>query len=121
MTKAANLSALGSTVTTAGDISSASTLTLQTNSTTALTINSSQQVGIGTTSPTAKLSLAGANVGLNVVETGSTYSMIFRGNSAAPNIYDLKEPTANRVALSFDTSGQIISLFTAGSVNILYE
>jgi hypothetical protein len=43
MTNAANLSALGSNVTTAGNISSASTLTLQTNSTTAVTIDSSQR------------------------------------------------------------------------------
>jgi hypothetical protein len=43
MTQAANLSALGSNVTTAGNISSASTLTLQTNSTTAVTIDSSQR------------------------------------------------------------------------------
>lgn len=46
MTKAANLSALGSNVTTLGNLSSASTLTLQTNSTTALTIDSNQNVGI---------------------------------------------------------------------------
>ena len=52
MTKAANLSALGSNVTTSGNLSSASTLTLQTNSTTALTIDSSQNVGIGVTPST---------------------------------------------------------------------
>jgi hypothetical protein len=44
MTQAANLSALGSNVTTSGNLSSASTLTLQTNSTTALTIDTSQNV-----------------------------------------------------------------------------
>jgi hypothetical protein len=75
--------------------------------------SANNRLGIGTTSPAYKLSLAGANVGLNVVETGSTYSMVLRGNSASSNIYDLKEPTANRVALSFDTSGQLISLWTA--------
>jgi hypothetical protein len=53
MTQAANLAGLGSNVTTSGNLSSASTLTLQTNSTTAVTINSSQNVGIGTTSPSA--------------------------------------------------------------------
>jgi hypothetical protein len=57
MTKAANLSALGSNVTTAGDISSASTLTLQTNSTTAVTIDTSQNVGIGTSTPNQKLTV----------------------------------------------------------------
>jgi hypothetical protein len=43
MTKAANLSALGSNVTTTGNLSSESTLTLQTNSTTAITVDSSQR------------------------------------------------------------------------------
>jgi len=43
MTKAANLSALGSNVTTTGNLSSESTLTLQTNSTTAVTIDASQR------------------------------------------------------------------------------
>jgi len=42
MTKAANLSALGSNVTTSGNLSSATTLTLETNGTTAVTIDSSQ-------------------------------------------------------------------------------
>jgi hypothetical protein len=60
MTKAANLSALGSSTTTAGNISSASTLTLQTNSTTALTIDTSQNVGIGNTAPLAKLVVGAA-------------------------------------------------------------
>jgi len=49
MTQAANLSALGSNVTTSGNLSSASTLSLQTNSTTAVTIDTSQNVGIGVT------------------------------------------------------------------------
>jgi hypothetical protein len=43
MTKAANLSALGSNVTTTGNLSSESTLILQTNSTTAITVDSSQR------------------------------------------------------------------------------
>jgi hypothetical protein len=60
MTQAANLSTLGSNVTTAGNLSSASTLTLQTNSTTALTISSSQNVGIGNTpSGSYKLEVTG--------------------------------------------------------------
>jgi hypothetical protein len=62
MTKAADLSALGSKVTTAGNLSSNSTLTLQTNSTTAVTIDTSQNVGIGTATPygSAKLSVSGS-------------------------------------------------------------
>lgn len=51
MSRADNLATLGSNVTTAGNLSSQSTLTLQTNSTTALTIDISQNVGIGITSP----------------------------------------------------------------------
>ena len=62
MTQAANLSALGSNVTTSGNLSSASTLTLQTNSTTAVTIDTSQKVGIGSTSPSTKLEIAAPNV-----------------------------------------------------------
>ena len=57
MTQAANLSALGSNATTSGNLSSASTLTLQTNSTTAVTVDSSQNVGIGTSSPTWKTTI----------------------------------------------------------------
>jgi hypothetical protein len=53
MTQAANLAGLGSNVTTAGNLSSASTLTFQTNSTTALTINSSQKVLVNTTTARA--------------------------------------------------------------------
>jgi hypothetical protein len=62
MSKADNLAALGSNVTTAGNISSASTLTLQTNSTTAITVDTSQNVGIGTTSIVAatRLDVRGA-------------------------------------------------------------
>jgi hypothetical protein len=82
-------------------------------------IDSSGNVGIGTSSPSYRLSLAGANVGASLAETGSTYSMVFRGNSGAPNIYDLKEPTANRVAISFDTSAQTISALTAGTSRLL--
>ena len=59
MTKAADLSALGSNVTTAGNLSSNSTLTLQTNSTTAITVDSSQNVGIGTTSPQLRFHTVG--------------------------------------------------------------
>jgi hypothetical protein len=77
--------------------------------------DTNNRLGIGTTNPTSTLTLAGANVGVRVNETGSTYQMTFRGNSLAPNIYDIKEITANRVALSFDTSGQIISLLTAAT------
>jgi hypothetical protein len=90
-------------------------LAFNTAATERMRIDSAGNVGIGTTNPTSKLTLAGADVGVRVNETGSTYQMTFRGNSSAPNIYDIKEITANRVALSFDTSGQIISLLTAGS------
>jgi hypothetical protein len=59
MTQAANLSALGSNVTTSGNLSSASTLSLQTNGTTAITVDTNQNVGIGTTSPSSKLNVNG--------------------------------------------------------------
>jgi hypothetical protein len=67
MTKAANLSALGSTVTTAGNISSESTLTLQTNSTTAVTIDSSQRAAF----------VAGTEALPAITTTGDTNTGIF--------------------------------------------
>jgi hypothetical protein len=86
MTKAANLSALGSNVTTVGNISSASTLTLQTNSTTALTIDTSQNVGIGTTSPAQKLQVSdGGDAGDVRIQLGNTRKLELIRNSTSDN------------------------------------
>ena len=66
MTKAADLSALGSNVTTAGNLSSNSTLTLQTNSTTAITVDSSQRAAFvaGTVSLPAITTTGDTNTGI---------------------------------------------------------
>ena len=93
MTKAADLSALGSNVTTAGNLSSASTLTLQTNSTTALTINSSQNVGIGTASPITKLNISGSSL-----PSGELGTLVVTGNT-----------TAKRLTIGVDSSSTMYS------------
>jgi hypothetical protein len=86
MTKAANLSALGSNVTTAGNISSESTLTLQTNSTTAVTIDTSQNVGIGTTSPSQKLQVSdGGDSGDVRIQLGNTRKLELIRNATFDN------------------------------------
>jgi hypothetical protein len=66
MTKAADLSALGSNVTTAGNLSSNSTLTLQTNSTTAITVDSSQRAAFvaGTAALPAITTTGDTNTGI---------------------------------------------------------
>jgi hypothetical protein len=79
MTQAANLAALGSNVTTAGNISSASTLTLQTNSTTAVTVDASQNVGIGTSSPSSKLTIFNVPSTPVGMASGTTLNNVYGG------------------------------------------
>ena len=75
MTQAANLSALGSNATTSGNLSSASTLTLQTNSTTALTIDTSQNATFaGTLTATGKLASSSMPTGSVLQVVNATYS-----------------------------------------------
>lgn len=89
MTKAADLSALGSNVTTSGNLSSASTLSLQTNSTTAVTINSSQNVGIGTASPNNKLQVLKSQI----ADTAIVVSNTGTANAATTMSFVLAEST----------------------------
>jgi hypothetical protein len=115
MTKAANLSALGSTVTTAGNISSESTLTLQTNSTTALTINSSQQVGIGTSSPSFRLDVngltrfrfssgTGAGTWLDTLGNAQRY---FVGTDAVTESWRIYDSVAAAQRVLLDSAGNV--------------
>ena len=83
MTKAADLSALGSNVTTAGNLSSASTLSLQTNSTTAITVDSSQNVGIGTASPAYNLQVSSASDSIILATGGTTSAGYVAANGGA--------------------------------------
>lgn len=109
MTKAADLSALGSNVTTSGNLSSASTLSLQTNSTTAVTINSSQNVGIGTAGPSYKLDVAGQVasqdaylITANSSGTPSAGAFIFR-----PASNTIALGTASTERMRIDSSGNV--------------
>lgn len=117
MTKAADLSALGSNVTTSGNLSSASTLTFQTNSTTAVTVDSSQNVGIGTTSPTTKLDVTGAiNASANistatgnfVLGTNDTYLGFASNNIKFNNTSDrITLTTGASERMRIDSSGNV--------------
>jgi hypothetical protein len=118
MTKAANLSALGSNVTTAGNISSASTLTLQTNSTTAVTVDTSQNVGIGTTAPTGKLEVAAAtdkNLNIDASGVGSSLRISAINDAASANV-NLTIQSSNTI---FSSSGtEVMRIDSAGNVGI---
>lgn len=94
MTQAANLSALGSNVTTAGNLSSASTLTLQTNSTTALTIDSSQRAAF----------VAGTAALPAITTTGDTNTGIFF-------------PAADTIAFA-EGGSEIMRIHSSGGVSI---
>jgi hypothetical protein len=119
MTKAADLSALGSNVTTAGNLSSASTLTLQTNSTTAVTIDTSQNVGIGTTSPAVKLDIIGSsgqNLRLrngtvateyyDIGRDGADGLLAFNGAQSSPYV-GYKWSTTGTERMRIDSSGNV--------------
>jgi hypothetical protein len=131
MTKAADLSALGSNVTTAGNLSSASTLTLQTNSTTALTINSSQNVGIGTTSPSSKLTVGGnppvagaiaavgANSGISLALSDNVNSSLYVRNIAGGSLIGTDAGNALRFATNGNTDAtERMRIDSSGNVGI---
>jgi hypothetical protein len=106
MSKADNLAALGSNVTTDGHLSSASTLSLKTNSTTALTIDTSQNVGIGTTSP--------SSYGAKFVVSDGTVNMITSPYGAGSTGYfgtygshALALLTNNTERMRIDSSGNV--------------
>jgi hypothetical protein len=123
MTKAANLSALGSNVTTAGNISSETTLTLQTNSTTALTIDTSQNVGIGTASPSTKLNIYDASLASVLVQSDSTTNVIVHRASTDTSAGSLAIRKArgtiasSSAVASGDTAGQLLYQAFGGTNN----
>ena len=107
MTKAADLSALGSNVTTAGNLSSNSTLTLQTNSTTAITVDSSQNVGIGTTTPSYNL-----DIGNGTGTASKTISISNGGSGSSTARYDLNG--IGTLTVGFNNSGSTVNNLLTG-------